>query len=280
MKNVLSIDFEDWYQTELLQIHPADWDSMENRVQIGTERVLNLLTEHRVQATFFILGYTARRNPQLVQRIVSCGHEVGCHGYWHQPVYQQTRQQFRADLVAARAAVEDAAGRAVTLYRAPSWSISRQTLWALEELVELGFDCDSSIQPFWTPLSGIAGAPATPFRPIVGDRALPLVEYPPTTLSCLRWRLPFAGGLYLRALPGWLSSWALQQVNSRHPGMVYLHPWELDPEQPRSGPLGRSQLHRLNLRSTGRKLQRLLGRFQFGPLGEVIAGQEYPVRSV
>jgi polysaccharide deacetylase family protein (PEP-CTERM system associated) len=278
--NALTVDLEDWYQTQLLKVCPAAWDTMEDRIEIGTRQILQLLEEHQVRATFFVLGYAARRNPGLVKEIAANGHEIGCHGYWHQPVYQQTREQFRADLTAARQEIESLIGRAVTLYRAPSWSISRQTLWALQELSEQGFRCDSSVQPFWTPLSGVIGAPAFPYYPVVSNQLLPLLEFPPTTVGFGPVRLPCTGGTYFRVLPAWASNWGLGQVNRRRPGMVYLHPWELDPEQPRFGNNGAACLHRLSLRTTQQKLSSLLQRFQFATLGEVISGRSFPALSV
>ncbi len=284
MKNALTVDLEDWYQTELLQIAPAEWDEMEDRVEVGTELILELLDQHGVKATFFVVGHIARRHPGLVRKIADLGHEIGCHGDRHRTVYRLQPNEFRLDLRAARQSIEDTVGRPVNSFRAPSWSISRRSLWALEILADEGFTCDSSVQPFWTPLSGIHGAPATPYRPLVNGREIPLLEFPPTTVGLGPWRLPFAGGFYIRAVPFWLSCLALQHVNGSGPGMVYLHPWELDPKQVqlcasrKSCPL--RHLHCWNLNTVESRLGQLLGRFDFAPLQEVVSGQSYPALPV
>ncbi len=281
MINVLSVDLEDWYQTELLKVAPSEWDRMDDRVHIGTNLILDLLDQHDVKATFFILGYIARSNPALVKEIAARGHEIGCHGYWHRHVYHQNPDDFRQDVRAAQASIEDVVGQAVTLYRAPSWSISRQTLWALDILAEEGFTCDSSVQPFWTPLSGIHGAPAVPFRPVIDGREIPILEFPPTTVGFGALRIPFSGGFYIRAMPFWVSCLALRHVNTKGPGMIYLHPWELDLEQPwLKGLCPVRRLHSLNSHTTLGKLQGLLTRFQFAPLSRVIANQTFPVMTV
>lgn len=284
MKNALTIDLEDWYQTELLQVAPAKWDQMEDRIHIGTQLILSLLSQHDIKATFFVVGCIARKHPVLVREIAKLGHEIGCHGDRHKSIHRLAPDEFRQDLRAARGSIEDLIGKPVTAYRAPSWSISRRTLWALEILADEGFTCDSSVQPFWTPLSGIHGAPVSPYRPVIHGRQISLLEFPPTTIGMGSWRLPFAGGFYIRALPFWLSCLALQHVNSNGPGMVYLHPWEFDPEQNclcsdrRTYPL--RHLHCFNLNKALSRFLGLLTRFQFAPLNEVILGQTYPAMSI
>lgn len=246
-------------------------------VEAGLDCPRTLVPEYYV----FVLGYVARKYPHLIQAIAAAGHEIGSHGFWHGLIYQQTREDFRQDVLSSKGILEDLTGKEVRLYRAPSWSISVDTLWALQVLEETGFWCDSSIQPFKTPLSGINGAPAAPFHPVVDGRTLNLIEFPPTVLQTWVTRLLFAGGFYLRALPGWFVAWALAQVNKNNPGMVYVHPWEIDPGQPRLDvPLHIKITHYYNLRVTERKLEMILKNFSFVPLGELIEGREYPAFSV
>ena len=169
----------------------------------------------------------------------------------------------------------------MNLFRAPSWSISVDTLWALEVLEEEGYIGDSSVQPFATPLSGIKGAPVGPYHPIVEGRQLKLIEFPPTVLELGKLRVPFSGGFYLRAVPGFIFNQALRQVNKKRAGMVYVHPWELDINQPRMKVSPLIWLsHYLNLNSTEKKLGKLLDRFAFVPLGDLIKDGDYPAMSV
>lgn len=280
MRNALTIDLEDWYQTELLRIAPAEWDEMEDRIEVGTELILELLDQHGVRATFFVVGQVARKHPGLVRKIAGLGHEIGCHGDRHRAVNRLQPHEFRQDLRAARASIENVVGHPINSFRAPSWSISRSSLWALEILADEGFTCDSSVQPFWTPLSGIHGAPVSPYRPMVNGREISLLEFPPTTIGLGPWRLPFAGGFYIRAMPFWLSCRALRHVNGSGPGMVYLHPWELDPMQARlcasRKPGALRHLHCWNLHTAQARFRQLLGRFDFAPLRDVVSGQFYP----
>lgn len=277
MLNALTVDVEDWYHTQDLNIRADRWDSLEDRIERSTGAVLDLLSRHGARATFFVLGHVARRHAPLVREIASAGHEIGSHGEMHRLVYGQTRGQFREDLLASRRTLEDIAGREVRMYRAPSWSISPDSLWALEILEEEGFVCDSSLQPFRTPLSGIGGAPVFPYHPVIGGRRLGILEFPPTVLRLGRFRLPFAGGLYLRALPGWAVALGLGLVNRERPGMVYVHPWEFDPGQPRlKVPAVVRLTHYLNLARTEDKLGALLGKFRFVPLGDLVGAGEYP----
>lgn len=250
---------------------------MEDRVASSTHTILELLAKNNTRATFFVLGCVAANHPDLVKRISNAGHEIGCHGNWHRLIYKQSREEFREDIVTAKHILEDIMGQEVNLYRAPSWSISSSTLWALEVLEEEGFICDSSIQPFQTPLSGISGAPVQPFRPVINGKKLNMVEFPPTVLPIGKYRIPFAGGFYLRALPVKFISWALTQVNRERPGMVYVHPWETDVEQPRCKvPAYIRTTHYLNIHYTLPKLAELLRSFSFAPLGEIIESINYP----
>lgn len=276
MINALTVDVEEWYHAHDLGLGREMWGTLEDRVELGTETILEILAENKVRATFFILGSIAAKYPQLVRKISAAGHEIASHGSWHQHLHHQQPDEFRADLLYSKGVLEDITGLGVTTYRAPSWSISPQTLWALEILEQEGFTCDSSVQPFKTPLSGFAGAPVAPFHPIINGHQLRLIEFPPTVTEVGGIRIPFAGGFYLRLLPSWFVTAALNNVNRQRPGMVYLHPWETDSGQPRrSKPMFARLTHYYNLKTTAKKLAKLLAGFRFAPLGELLQNREF-----
>jgi polysaccharide deacetylase family protein (PEP-CTERM system associated) len=223
----------------------------------------------------------AAKHPGLVKEIVLAGHELASHGSWHRMISKQTREEFKTDLVASKILLEDISGKEVNIYRAPSWSISADTLWALEVLEEEGFVCDSSIQPFATHISGIKGAPVIPYHPVIGGRQLKLVEFPPTVLEIGSLRVPFSGGFYFRAMPSFLFNLAMRRVNQNQEGMVYIHPWELDIKQPRHRVSPLIWLsHYLNIERTKEKLEKLFNRFDFVTLGDLINDGEYPALPV
>lgn len=281
MKNALTIDVEDWYQTQDFNFPLKSWSGIEDRVVGSTETILEILSCYDVKATFFVLGCVAQKYPGLVRKIDALGHEIGSHGAWHQMVSKQSREEFRKDLRTSKDILENITGKAVRLFRAPSWSITRDTLWALQILDEEGFTGDSSIQPFETPLSGIKGAPQVPFHPVIDNHKLKLVEYPPPVLPLGRCILPFAGGFYLRIWPYAFVARALRSVNKARPGMVYVHPWEIDEQQPRvkASPLIRF-IHYYNLKTTEQKLKRLLTDFNFVSLGELISEGQFPFLTI
>ena len=225
-----------------------------------------------MKGTFFVLGWIAERCPEVVREIHAAGHEVGCHGYWHRLIYQQSPEEFRRDLRQARDVLEEAVGEPVTTYRAPSFSITRRSLWALDVLAEEGFRIDSSIFPTRHDRYGIPGA--EPGIHQMTTASGPLWEFPPTVARLGPLKLPVSGGGYFRLYPLRLSLRLLEKVNRRYgrPFVFYVHPWEIDPEQPRIAAAGRISRarHRVNLASTEKKLETLLGRFRFGPVGEVI----------
>ena len=250
---------------------------MEDRIEYSTATLLEMLYKQDIKATFFVLGYVADKHPNLIRQIVSAGHEIGSHGYWHKMISRQTKVEFKEELLSSKHVLEDITGRQINLFRAPSWSISADTLWALEILEEEGFRCDSSIQPFKTPLSGIVGAPVGPYYPIIRGRKLNLLEFPPTVLQIGFFRIPFAGGFYFRALPRRMIIHALSVVNKKHPGMVYVHPWEIDTGQPRVDvPTLNKLIHYLNLDKNIYKLEHLLMSFKFVPLGCLLDYCHYP----
>ena len=274
MINALSFDLEEYFHAEVFSgvVRPEEWPSLESRVVSATGRILGLLEEAETLATFFVLGWIAERHPALVRRIRDRGHEVACHGHDHRMITRLTPAQFVADVRRARSAIEEAAGVGVEGYRAPTFSVVRETLWSLKALAEAGFRYDSSIFPISHDRYGIPDAPRFPHRLAFGP-GLELVEFPPSTVRLLGARVPVAGGGYFRLLPYRLTHWAIRQLNrvEGKPAMVYLHPWEIDPDQPRM-PVGRvaNFRHRVNVGSTEAKLRRLLRDFRFAPVRDVL----------
>ncbi len=272
--NALTIDVEDYYHVSAFEgiVHREQWDRHASRVVDNTRRVLELLAGHGVEATFFVLGWVAERFPELVRDIRAAGHEIGSHGYWHRLIYRQTADEFRDDLRRSRGVLEDLLGEPVIAYRAPSFSITRQSEWALEVLVEEGFQVDSSVFPIYHDRYGLPGT--EPRIHPIDTPAGTLWEFPPPVVRWAGCALPIGGGGYLRLYPLWLTCRGLAWINrrARRPFLVYLHPWELDPNQPRLAgvPLASRFRHYVNLGGTERKLNALLSRFRFGPLGRVI----------
>jgi polysaccharide deacetylase family protein (PEP-CTERM system associated) len=265
-RNAMSVDVEDYFHVAALSraIARKDWDRMEYRAEASTERLLDLFAAHGTQATFFILGWVAQRSPQLIRRIHAAGHEIACHGMSHELIYRQTPEQFTLETRQSKALLEDAIGQKVSGYRAASWSVTRQSLWALDIIHELGFEYDSSVFPIRHDIYGIPGAPQYPgYVTTAANRRL--VEFPPSTVSIPGLRLPVGGGGYFRLLPYWVTSKGLRRINEKigQPFIFYLHPWEVDPGQPRinAGVLSRFR-HYTNLGKTHARLQRLLGEFQ------------------
>jgi len=338
--NAFTVDVEDYFHVQSFadRIDPRDWDDHESRVVANTHKLLKILDHHQVRGTFFVLGWVADRFPDLVRDIQAAGHEIGCHGYWHGLIYNMTPAEFRRDLCRARDLLQDITGEPVVAYRAPSFSITQKSLWALDVLIEEGFRYDSSIFPIHHDTYGIPGAerfpyrihggkgdrhllPERPDRPSVGARCcaqkvpvpfsaplppagegsgvrpdarplganspLPpagegsgvravspgLLEFPPTVHRLWKLNVPVSGGGYFRLYPAWLSIRWLRAVNRRHgqPFIFYIHPWELDPGQPRLPAGWKSRFrHYQNLQTTERKLNRLLKTFRFGPIGTTL----------
>ena len=276
--NALTVDVEDYYHVSAFEgtVQRDQWDEHASRVVGNTRRLLDLLARHGVRATFFVLGWVADRHPQLVRDIHAAGHEIGSHGYWHRLIYRQSADEFRRDLRQARRALEDAAGAAVTAYRAPSFSITRHSQWALEVLVEEGFRVDSSVFPIYHDRYGLPGAERR-IHPIITPAGT-LWEFPPSVVKWAGCTLPIGGGGYLRLYPLWLTRCGLAGINRREgsPFLVYVHPWELDPGQPRLG--GCSLLsrfrHYVNLGGTQRKLDALLSCFRFEPISQVVRNRQ------
>lgn len=270
--NALSIDVEDYYMVSAFagEVRFEDWHAYDSRVEHNTNRILALLEEFGVKATFFILGWVAERNRNLVCDIHKAGHEVACHGYSHRLVYKMSPEEFREDVRKAKGILEDMSGAAVAGYRAASYSIIKETLWALDILIEEGFSYDSSIFPIRHDLYGIPGASRFGHR-IQRDGG-EIIEIPPATLRVLGQNVPVAGGGYFRLYPRLLTSLAIKWINEkeREPVVVYLHPWEIDPDQPKmKGGLKSRFRHYINLDSTFPKLRHFLGELSFGPMAEI-----------
>ncbi|MBD3640935.1 MAG: DUF3473 domain-containing protein [Marinobacter sp.] len=273
IRNALTIDVEDYFQVAALAeaVRRDDWDSMEYRVEANTDRLLGLLDQYNTRATFFTLGWVAERSPELVRRIRTAGHEVASHGYSHQLIYNQTPDVFREETRRSKAILEDILGEPVTGYRAASYSITAQSRWALDILAEEGFTWDSSIFPVHHDRYGMPDAPRWPYR-LKTDNGHELAEFPLSTLKLPGYTLPIAGGGYFRLFPYWFSQWGLGSINRQgRPFVFYLHPWEVDPEQPRLEVKWLSRFrHYNNLDVCEARLNKLLQRFDFGPMGEVL----------
>jgi len=268
--NALTVDVEDWYHS-VLELEPSRWAECEDRVVPTTHTLLRCLEEAGARATFFVLGHVAELHPELVPRIESAGHEVACHGYAHRLVYDLGPEEFRADLRRSLDILASQARGPVRGYRAPYWSITRRSLWALDIVAEAGLDYDSSIYPTKTSLYGISQAPLAPFR-VVTPGGRELVEFPPSVLRMPLRNLPFAGGIYLRVFPYWLVRWCMRRLaRQERPALVYIHPPEFDPGKPRLAlPLGSRLLHYSRLDAFAKKVPRLLREFRFVPLGELL----------
>lgn len=275
MKNALTFDVEEYFHAEAFAgvVRPEEWPTLESRVVALTERLLDTLAEARARATFFVLGWVADRHPGLVRKIAGQGHEVACHGYAHRMIHRLTPEQFAEDISRAKGALEDASGRAVLGYRAPTFSVTRETLWSLDVLCEAGFRYDSSIYPIVHDRYGIPDAPRFPHRRRTEGGA-EITEFPMSTVQLLGWRVPVAGGGYFRLSPYALTRAAIARLNHREgqPAIVYLHPWEMDPAPPRlpMGALARLR-HSVGIQDTEDKLRRLLAEFSFAPAADVLA---------
>lgn len=271
--HILSVDVEDYFMVEAFSasVDRKTWDRYESRVVSSTHRVLDLFDQYDVKATFFFVGWIAHKFPELVRAVYERGHELACHSYWHRTIYSLTPEEFRQDTAAAVDAIEDASGVQIRGYRAPSWSITRNSIWALDILAEQGFTYDSSIYPIHHDLYGMPGARRFPYK-LACANDTSLEEFPPATVHLFGQNLPGAGGGYLRILPLAYTRWFFRKFEEdyRQSLVVYLHPWEIDPGQPRiRGPL-RSQLrHYTNLTSMEHRLRFVLSHYDFQPFGDV-----------
>jgi polysaccharide deacetylase family protein (PEP-CTERM system associated) len=273
MRNAITFDVEDYFQGETLRpfIEFADWDNQEIRVGKNVRALLEILAEFDVKATFFVLGWIAERMPELVHAIGRAGHEIACHGYAHRMIHEQTPDEFREDIRKAKGILEDIQDEAIQGYRAPTFSITDKSLWALDILAEEGFRYDSSIFPVRHDRYGLPS-----WTRYITNVDLPdnrsIIEAPPLTLRLMGVNLPIAGGGYFRIAPLRVSAWAIRRMNAEgHPAILYFHPWEFDPDQPRFPiPALQRIRHYTNLNTTESKLKELLSSVRFAPLRDVI----------
>ena len=273
--NAMTIDVEDYFHVSVFDgvVPRHRWDSFESRVTSNTDRLLDMFNERGVKGTFFVLGWVAERCPRLVRRIAALGHEVASHGYAHRLIYDQTREDFRQDVRRAKALLEDTTGTPVAGFRAPSYSVTPRSLWALDVLIEEGYRYDASIFPIRHDRYGIPLSARHAYR--LERESGSLVEAPASTVRWGALNLPIAGGGYFRLLPYAWTRWGIDRLNSREhkPAIFYLHPWEIDPNQPRlhTGALSRLRHYR-NLDKTETRFRILLRDFQFAPLATVLHG--------
>ena len=283
ISNYLTIDVEDYFHVSAFETisPPSTWGEKICRVERNTELILDILDEYNTKATFFILGWVAERYPQLTQKIADLGHEIASHGYLHQRVAIQDREIYREDVRKGKKILEDQIGKPVFGYRAPSYSITRQTSWAFDELLEAGFKYDSSIFPMQHDFYGIPDWPRFPGYAIkngdqwqessfISAEQVGIRELPITTLRLGQRNFPIAGGGYFRLLPYQVTKWGLRWINKneRQPFVFYLHPWEFDPEQPRfkNASVKSKFRHYLNLSRTEHRFRQLLSDFKFIPI--------------
>ena len=263
--NILTIDVEDWY----MDTNISTWDSYEDRVVENTNKILKILNEPNIQATFFVLGYVAEHFPELIENIKDRGHEIGTHGYSHTPVKEQTPSEFEEDLLKSIRILEKITGDKMWGYRAPQFTVVEKTSWVVDILKKNGLKYDSSIFPVKTPLYGMPDAPLFPYHisssNIKEDSSEEnLLEFPLSVyrIPVIKKNIPIAGGFYLRFFPYRFIAHAIKKINKvNHPAVCYLHPWELDPEQPRISSLKWYYYYRL--RSTEKKFKKLLKDFKF-----------------
>jgi polysaccharide deacetylase family protein (PEP-CTERM system associated) len=291
MINVLSIDVEDYFQVSAFEryVKREDWSDYPLRVVDNTQRILDLLNQSGVTATFFVLGWVAKRCPSLVKNIHNSGHEIASHGFGHQRVSTQSQQEFREDVRTSKALLEDLIGQAVLGYRAPSYSISMNSLWAFDELAEAGYLYDSSVFPVKHDFYGIPDWPRFPFIVLRGadgkwsptgtssddgysecNNNAKILEIPITTLNLGRKNIPIGGGGYFRFFPYTFTKWGLRRINriDKRPFVFYLHPWEIDPAQPKMPEIDLKTRfrHYLNLGKTEQRFCHLLSDFKFSSM--------------
>jgi polysaccharide deacetylase family protein (PEP-CTERM system associated) len=271
--NAMTVDVEDYFHVSAFDgvVPRSSWSSLECRVERNTDRLLEIFDASGIKGTFFVLGWVAERYPSLVQRIAGAGHEIASHGFAHRLVYDLTPANFREDIRRSKAVLEEATGAAVQGYRAPSYSITPRSLWALDILIEEGFAYDASIFPIHHDRYGIPVSARHPYR--IARDAGELIEVPGSTVRWGPLNMPIAGGGYFRIFPYELTAWGIRRINrlENRAAIFYLHPWEIDPDQPRlpAGLLTRVRHYR-NLDTTEARLERLIGEFDFAPLRLVL----------
>jgi polysaccharide deacetylase family protein (PEP-CTERM system associated) len=282
-RHIISVDVEDYFQVEAFakSVPRSSWNRWPSRVEANTHRVLELFEQYETKATFFFVGWVAKQFPALVRTVLSCGHELACHSFWHQPVYTLSPTEFRQDTRAARDVIEQIAGVSVLGYRAPTWSITGKCMWALDILAEEAFLYDSSIYPIKHDLYGMPRGQRFAYAHPCGN-GLRLWEFPPATVRFAGLNFPGAGGGYLRIFPFFYTEWMLRHFERKYkqPLVVYFHPWELDPEQPRITNRLRSRLrHYTNIGRMQERLNRLLQRHSFQTFHEALVSRHFSLLS-
>jgi polysaccharide deacetylase family protein (PEP-CTERM system associated) len=276
--NAFTVDVEDYFHVEAFAnaISRESWPKLEYRCERNVHRILDMLAERNVRGTFFVLGWVAERSPELVKAIAAAGHEVACHGFSHQLVYRQTREQFTSETRRAKELLEDLVGKPVLGYRAASFSITKVSMWALDVLIDLGFTYDSSVFPVKHHDNyGIPEAPLGPFR-LRAPSGRTLIEVPLSVASFLGARVPVSGGGYFRLFPYWLSRAGMRQIEQagERPVVFYFHPWEIDVDQPRvAANLVSRMRHYNNIGKCEPRLRRLLADFNFGTMSDALAAR-------
>ncbi len=272
MLNAFTIDVEEHFHAANLKTSPRTWDALPSRVVRNTERLLDLLDRHQTRATCFVLGWVAKKYPFLVRAIQRAGHEIGSHSYWHRHIYELTPDEFREDLRLSVKVLSDITGEPVRLFRAPTFSITPRSLWALTILAEEGIAIDSSIYPIYHDRYGIPHSPVSPYR--IRTSAGEIIEVPPGVAQFATWKLPMGGGGYFRLLPLGATVALIDRVNNveKRPVVFYIHPWEVDPNHPcdTRNPLLRWR-QRQGLGRCYPRLSHLLRRTRFGTLSESVA---------
>lgn len=273
MCNALTIDVEDYFMVSAFSdvVKFEDWPKYESRVEDNTRQILDILDEYKVKATFFTLGWVAEHYPKLVREIHCRGHEVASHGYNHRLIYDLSLKEFREDIRRSKRLLEDIIGESIFGYRATSYSITKRSLWALDILIEEGFTYDSSIFPIHHDIYGFPEFSRFPIK-IHREGVGEILEIPLSTISFVGKNIPTAGGGYLRLFPIRFTEWGIRRLNEKEgqPAIIYLHPWELDPEQPRLNGRRLSIFrHYINMETTSSKLRCLLRKFKFGPITQV-----------
>jgi polysaccharide deacetylase family protein (PEP-CTERM system associated) len=283
LTNAISVDVEDYYQVEAFSsvINRASWKDYPTRVASNNEKILALFDDLGVKGTFFILGCVAEKDSGIVREIHQQGHEVACHGYSHQMILKQDRKTFTEETVKAKALLEDISGEKVVGYRAATYSITKKNLWALEVLIDAGFEYDSSIFPIKHDRYGIPDFSREPCELGVGKKSIK--EFPISTIRLFGMNLPVAGGGYFRLYPYMLSKWGLSKVNKEGlPFVFYLHPWEVDPGQPKIDGISAMTRfrHYVNIEKTESKLRSLLRDFSLGRIDKLLETRSLPLVSV
>jgi polysaccharide deacetylase family protein (PEP-CTERM system associated) len=271
--NAMSVDVEDYFHVSAFAgtVSRSAWPELESRVESNTRRLLDLFDEFTVRGTFFVLGWVAAHQPAIVREIAARGHEIASHGYAHQLVYDQTPDAFREDVRRAKGLLEDLTGVAVHGYRAPSFSVTDRSLWALDVLIEEGHQYDASIFPIRHDRYGIPGSPRHPY--VISRPAGTITELPGSTVRLASANLPMAGGGYFRLLPYAWTRWGIARLNEAEgqPAIFYLHPWEIDADQPRLPASALSRFrHYRNLHMTERRLRALLTEFRFDSVASLL----------